>query len=72
MPIEHEPIESQEPTVQELLTVVKEHLSEEQLADLAELDFETALGLVFSYLLGSGIDDPEQFLIEKGILEGDD
>jgi hypothetical protein len=66
---EREPTESQEPTIDELVEAVSELLSKEQLDELKEWNVETALGLAFSFLIDVGIDDPEQFLIEKRILE---
>lgn len=60
---------STEPTVSELSQACSELLSEEDLADLAEMPMDEALGYAFTLLLESGVDDPEGYLAEKGILQ---
>lgn len=37
--------------------------------ELGQYDFDEALGLAFTALIENGIDDPETYLKEKGILE---
>ena len=58
-----------EPTSQELAEVCKEILDEKTCAELETMEFEEALGHAFTCLMESGIENPEEFLIEKGILE---
>lgn len=68
---EQEPIRENEPTIEWLAEVLKDDLTKEQLADMAEMtDLQEALGVVISYLLENDIKDPEGYLMEKGILEG--
>ena len=59
----------QEPTSQELAEVCKDILDEEACVELGSMEFEEALGFAFTCLIEAGINDPEKFLIEKGILE---
>lgn len=59
-----------EPTVQELAEVCAEVLDEVTCAEIAAMDdLEEAIGYAFAVLIEAGVDDPEQFLIEKGILQ---
>lgn len=61
--------EKPEPTSKELAEACQEILSEEDCQELAAMDFEEALGYAFTLLIENGIEDPEVFLREKGILE---
>jgi hypothetical protein len=62
--------EPTEPTVAQLVEACRGILSEEALVDLAEIEsFDDALGFAFTALIESGVEDPETFLKEKGILE---
>jgi len=58
-----------EPTSRELMEACKEVLDEKTCAELESMEFEEALGFVFTCLMEAGINDPEEFLTEKGILE---
>ncbi|UTI65879.1 hypothetical protein NBH00_06600 [Paraconexibacter antarcticus] len=44
-------------------------LVQEDLEQMVSLDLEEALGYAFTALMEAGIEDPEAFLREKGILE---
>lgn len=52
-----------------LIVVLKEFLGPQVEADFEEMEFEEALGYSFSLLTEAGIEDPEEFLIEKDILQ---
>lgn len=59
-----------ESTVAELVEACKEALDEEMLVAIQEIeDFGEALDFTFTCLIEAGVEDPEAFLIEKGILE---
>lgn len=58
-----------EPTSQELAETCSEVLTEEDCAEIAGMAFDEALGYAFTLLIENGIEDPETFLKEKGILE---
>lgn len=59
-----------EPTVANLTEACRELLDKESLEALAECaDFDEAMGLAFTMLIENGIDDPEQFLREMGLIE---
>jgi hypothetical protein len=65
-----ENLEEREPTSQELAEVCAEVLDEETCAEIAAMsDLEEAISYAFAVLIEAGVDDPEQFLIEKGILQ---
>lgn len=68
-PVQNPEGESKEPTVYDLVEACREKLTEEQLEELSQMEFEEALGLVFSYLIESGVEDPDAYLKEKRILE---
>jgi hypothetical protein len=57
------------PAVSELSQACSEILSEEDLAELSEMPMDEALGYAFTLLLESGVDDPEGYLKEKGVLQ---
>ena len=59
----------QEPTITELIEGLRDVLSAEDLQDLSEMDFDEALDNAFTVMIENGIDDPEGYLIEKGILK---
>ncbi len=61
--------ESKEPTLEELVSACQEVVSEEDCQELLGMEFGDALGYAFTLLLENGIEDPEAFLAEKGILE---
>lgn len=67
--IASEESKEKEPTTQELVEACKEVLDEETCAELEAMEFDEALGFAFTCLIEAGIDDPEEFLIEKGILK---
>lgn len=58
-----------EPTHEELAHACKEVLSHEDCAELLAMPIDEALGYAFTLLIGSGVEDPEEFLKDKGILE---
>ena len=58
-----------ESTSEQVAIACKDVLSEEDCKDIAALDFEEAIGHAFTLLLENGIDDPEGYLKEKGVLE---
>lgn len=61
--------QEKEPTIENLVNVCKEILGDESEELLSCENMEEALGLCFSLLIENGIDDPEEFLKKKGILE---
>lgn len=67
--VDNKEIGEKEPTSQELAETCKEVLDEETCAESEAMEFEEALGFAFTCLIEAGIEDPEEFLIEKGILE---
>lgn len=52
-----------------LIEVCIEFFGPEVESDFEEMDFEEALGYSFTLLTEAGIEDPEEFLIEKDILQ---
>lgn len=58
-----------EVTSSELALALADTLPEETCQAISEMDLEDALGFAFEELLGEGIEDPEAYLKEKGILE---
>ncbi|MDO8649815.1 MAG: hypothetical protein Q7K33_00665 [Candidatus Berkelbacteria bacterium] len=59
-----------EPTPAELIDACREVLDGDSLEALNECeDFEEAMGLVFTMLIEAGVEDPEQFLREKGLIQ---
>jgi hypothetical protein len=62
-------LEVQEPTSEQLAQACSEVLAEEDCRELTAMPIPDALGYAFTLLLASGIDDPEVYLREKGILE---
>jgi hypothetical protein len=56
-------------TSAELARACAEVLSEEDCADIEVMEFEEGLGFAFSLLIQNGIEDPEAFLAENGVLE---
>ncbi len=58
-----------EVTSSELALAVADELPEDVCLAISEMDLEDALGFVFGELLGAGVEDPEAYLKEKGILE---
>lgn len=65
-----EPVETTEPTTIELTEACAEKLSPEACnAIAAMLDIGDAIGLAFSCLIEAGVDDPEKFLVDKGIFQ---
>lgn len=58
-----------EVTSSELALAVADELPEEICIAISESDLDDALGIAFEELLNVGIDDPEEYLKEKGILE---
>ncbi len=60
--------EEKEPTSQELAKACEGVLSEEDCLELASMEIGEAVGYAFTLLMTNGIEDPEGFLKEKGIL----
>lgn len=60
--------EETEPTSEQLAKAVAEVLDPEDCQELVAMDFDEACGYAFTLLLENGIEDPETFLREKGIL----
>lgn len=58
-----------EPTLQEVGEALAGAVPEEDVHDLEGMEYEEGLGYAFTLLLENGIEDPEQYLKEKGILE---
>lgn len=58
-----------EPTSADLANACRETLTDDDCAELESMEFEEALGYSITLLIEQGIDDPEQFLKEKGIIE---
>ena len=58
-----------EPTSKELADACREVLPGEDCDELAQMSIDDALGHAFTLLIENGVDDPETFLKEKGILE---
>ena len=57
------------PTVEQLAAACGEVLSEDDCAELASMSTDEAVGYAFTLLLENGVEDPEQYLRDKGILE---
>ncbi len=67
---EIEKVNEKEPTCKELAEACKDVLDKKTRTEIEQMDnFEEALGYVFTCLIENGIENPEEFLIEKGILE---
>lgn len=64
-----EAAEVAEPTSEQLATACSEVLSEEDCVELVSMSTGEAIGYAFTLLLENGIEDPEQYLRDKGILE---
>lgn len=58
-----------EPTSQELAETCRNVLEGEICEEFERMEFVEALEYAFTCLIEAGVDDPEEFLIEKGILE---
>jgi len=58
-----------EVTSSELSLALADTLPEDICLAISEMDLEDALGFAFEELLGAGVEDPEAYLKEKGILE---
>lgn len=58
-----------EVTSSELALAVADELPEEVCIAISEADLDEALGIAFEELLNVGVEDPETYLKEKGILE---
>lgn len=61
--------EADEPTSEELALALSGIVPSEECQEIAGMDLEDGIGYAFTVLLEQGIDDPEAFLREKGILE---
>jgi len=57
------------PTAQEIADAVKDLIGDDDYEYLAGMDAEEALGYSFTLLLEYGVEEPEAYLKEKGILE---
>ena len=65
-----EPVEVTKPTSIEVAEACTEKLSPEECDGIAAIeDIGEALGLAFTCLIEAGVDDPEEFLTDKGVLE---
>lgn len=61
--------ESREPTSQELAEACADVLDPQTCEEIGGIgSLEDAIGFVFSALMEAGVNDPETFLVEKGIL----
>lgn len=58
-----------EVTSSELSLALADTLPEEVCLAISEMDLDDALGFAFEELLNAGVEDPEEYLKEKGILE---
>lgn len=58
-----------EPSTEELAQALENVLSEEDCEEIAGMGMEDALGYAFTLLLEQGVEDPEAWLKEKGVLE---
>jgi hypothetical protein len=58
-----------EPTLTELVNACREVLTDEDCTELENMEFGEALGYSITLLIEQGIDNPEQFLREKRIVE---
>lgn len=58
-----------EPSSTDLANACREVLPEEDCLELEGMEFADALGYSFTLLIENGIDDPEEFLRGKGIVE---
>ena len=56
-------------TAAELAEACREVLDPETCAEIEGMEPDEAMGYAFTCLIEVGIDDPEEFLIEKGLLE---
>ena len=61
--------ESAEPTAEGVADACENILSPETCKEIAGLELDDALGYAFTALLEAGIEDPEAFLVKKGVLE---
>lgn len=59
---------NEEPTAAEIADACKDVLDRATCEEIAAMDDEEAIGLVFTALIEAGVDDPEEFLKAKGIL----
>jgi hypothetical protein len=69
MPVTNEEQLTTDVSSSELALALSGVLSEEDCGSLSQLDLGDAIGLAFELLLAEGIEDPEAYLIELGILE---
>ncbi len=62
-----------EPTPKEIADACREVLGEEEILAIEEAEDsnDAAIAQAMSYLQDAGIEDPEAFLIEKGILQNE-
>lgn len=58
-----------EPTLQEIGSALLGAVPEEDIYHLEGMEYEEGLGYAFTLLLENGVEDPEEYLKEKGILE---
>ena len=65
----NEESEQNELTSEKLASACNDILSPEDCQDIEAMECDEALGYTFTLLLENGIEDPEQYLIEKGILK---
>lgn len=60
-------------TSAQIAEACKEKIPEEEFedfkTDIIEMEVDEAIGYAFSVLIDYGVDDPEAFLKEKGVLE---
>ncbi len=61
--------EAEEPTSEQLAQACSEVLPAEDCEELAAMPIEEATGYAFTLLLENGVEDPEEYLKSKGILE---
>lgn len=59
----------QGPTSKDLADACSEILTDEDRAEIADMPIDEALGYAFSLLIANGVEDPDSYLKDKGILE---
>ena len=58
----------EEPTIEELIEACTDVLEQDVLEDLRSMEFDDAIGYIFTLLLDV-VEAPEEFLKKKGVLE---
>jgi len=63
--------ESSEPTIEKLISALREVMPDLEESEFEGMDFQDALGEAYGLLMQAG-EDPDSFLAEKGLLETPD